>query len=88
MQLKNVRSRIILANKNLHEAQKTNNKMEIMISTNLYDNLLIEEMQVKRKIWCHQLQIQRLAGADAVKNLNLYQYALNTELIKNGVDIK
>lgn len=88
VQLKNVRSRIILANKNLHDAQRTNNKMETMISSNLYDNLLIEEMQVKRKIWCHQLQIQRLAGVDAVKNLNLYQYALNTELINNEVKIK
>ena len=84
VQLKNVRTRIVLANRNYHEALKKNNNLEILISSNLYDNLLIEEMQIKQKVWCYQLQLQRLAGADAVKSLNLYQYALNNELINKG----
>ena len=81
IQLKNVRTRILLANKNYNEALKNNNKIEILISSSLYDNLLIEEMQVKQKVWCYQLQLQRLAGEDSIKHLNLHQYALNNELI-------
>ncbi len=88
VQLKNVRTRIVLANRNYHDALRNGNNLEILISSNLYDNLLIEEMQIKQKAWCHQLQLQRLAGADAVKNLNLYQYALNNELINNKKEKK
>ena len=86
IQLNNVHTRMLLANKNYDEAQKSGNQIEILVSSNLYDNLLIEEKQVKQKVWCHQLQIQRLAGEDAIKNLNLYQYALNNELINNEVN--
>ena len=81
IQLKEVRSRQLLYNKNYAKAMDDEDFMEIAISSALYDDVVIEEyyyMQLAKK---YHLELQRLAGKKVVDNLNLYQFNYNAALI-------
>ena len=81
IQLKEVRSRELLYNKNYAKAMDQEDFLEIAVSSALYDDVVIEEyhyMQLAKK---YHLELQRLAGKKIVDNLNLYQYNYNAALI-------
>lgn len=79
-QVKDTRQRLVLYNKNYSNAIKSNNKMEIVVSSGMYDDLLFEEFEQMREARKYQMELERLAGKKTVQNLNLYQYAFKNEL--------
>lgn len=80
-QLKEARSMLVLYNQNFSNALQTGDELEILISSNLYDNVQLEEFELKEKVKKHELALIRLSGEKAVKKLNLYQYNINKELV-------
>ncbi len=86
-QLKDVRSRELLYNKNYAKAMDEEDFLEIAVSSSLYQDVQIEEeryMQLAKK---YHLELQRLAGKKVVDALNLYQYDYNTALL-GGPNVK
>ena len=79
-QIKDTRQRLVLYNKNYSQALRGNNDMEIVVSGNMYDDLLFEEFQQMREARKYQRDLERLAGKKTVQSLNLYQYAFKNEL--------
>lgn len=79
-QVKDTRQRLVIYNQNYAQAIKNNNKMEIVVSSGMYDDLLFEEFQQMREARKYQLELERLAGKKTVEKLNLYQYAFKNEL--------
>lgn len=80
-QLKEARSMLVLYNQNFSKALQTGDELEILISSNLYDNVQLEEFELKEKVKKHELALVRLSGEKAVKKLNLYQYNINNEIV-------
>ena len=86
-QLKDVRSRELLYNKNYAKAMDEEDFLEIAVSSSLYQDVQIEEekyMQLAKK---YHLELQRLAGKKVVDSLNLYQYDYDTALL-GGQNVK
>ena len=86
-QLKEIRSRELLYNKNYAKAMEEEDFLEIAVSSSLYQDIQIEEekyMQLSKK---YHLELQRLAGKKIVDNLNLYQYDYDSALL-GGKDVK
>jgi len=84
-QVKDTRQRLVIYNKNYSRALKDDNKMEIVVSSAMYDDLLLEEFEQTREARKYQLELERLAGKKTVEKLNLYQYAFKNELFNSGV---
>ncbi len=80
-QLKEARSMLVLYNQNFSKALQTGDELEILISSNLYDNVQLEEFELKEKVKKYELALVRLSGEKAVKKLNLYQYNINNEIV-------
>lgn len=80
-QLKEARSMLVLYNQNFTNALQNGDELEILISSNLYDNVQLEEFELKENVKKHELALVRLSGEKAVKKLNLYQYNINNELV-------
>ena len=80
-QLKEARAMLVLYNQNYSNALNTGDELEILISSNLYDNVQLEELELIEKVKKYELALIRLSGEKAVKKLNLYQYNINKELI-------
>ena len=81
-QLMRLREKLLLYNKNYHNAIKNKDEIEITISSSLYDDLLIEETKLLNNAKVYQYNLQRLAGNKAISKLNLYQYKFNTEIFE------
>lgn len=85
-QVKDTRQRLVLYNQNysaaLKKAQSGNpaDKMEMLVSGAMYDDLLFQEFEQIREVRRYQMDLERLAGKKTVQNLNLYQYAFKNEL--------
>ncbi|MFH0702281.1 MAG: hypothetical protein V2B14_01920 [bacterium] len=75
--LKVCRQNLFLQNKNYSNALKSGNEILIIASSALYDKELYNEMQLKQEIKIYRLELERLAGTQAVANLNLTGLALN-----------
>lgn len=84
-QLKEARAMLVLYNQNYSNALQTGDELEILISSNLYDNVQLEEFELKENVKKYELALVRLSGEKAVKKLNLYQYNINKELIDQGL---
>ena len=84
-QIKDTRQRLVLYNKNYSQALHRNNKMEIIVSGALYDDLLFEEQAQINEARKYQMDLERLAGKKTVQNLNLYQYAFKNELFSQKI---
>lgn len=84
-QIKDTRQRLVLYNKNYSQALQGNNKMEIIVSGALYDDLLFEEQAQINEARKYQMDLERLAGKKTVQNLNLYQYAFKNELFSQKI---
>lgn len=79
--LKDTRSRLILYNKNYANAIQKNDKLEITISSALYDDLLMQEFTQEQTAKKYYMELERLAGKETVDKLNLAQYALKNQLV-------
>lgn len=83
-QLKEIRTRLLLYNKNYANAIENQDLLEITISSSLYDNMAMEEFYYTQSAKKYHLELQRLAGKKVVEELNLYQYNYNTTLLQGG----
>ena len=81
-QLKEVRSKLLLYNKNFSKAMDEDDLLEITISSSLYDNMVMEEFYYLQQAKKYHLELQRLAGKKVVDGLNMYQYNYNTALFR------
>jgi len=84
-QVKDTRQRLVLYNKNYSKALKNGNKMEIVVSSAMYDDLLFDEFLQIRESRKYQLELERLAGKKTVQKLNLYQYAFKEQLFSQNL---
>ncbi len=76
--LKDCRGKLALYNKNYSNALSKDDKLEIAVSSALWDEAVIEEREIIEEVKKHQLMIQRLAGKEAIDNLQLVYYNLDT----------
>lgn len=79
--LKDTRSRLILYNKNYANAIQKNDKLEITISSALYDDMVMQEFSQEQTAKKYYMELERLAGKETVDKLNLSQYALKNQLV-------
>ncbi len=79
--LKDTRARIVLYNKNLSEAMKKNNKVELIISSSLYEDMLLTEYYDEQEAKKYYLEPERLAGSKTISKLHLTQYAYKNSII-------
>ena len=86
-QLKDIRSRELLYNKNYAKAMDEEDFLEIAVSSSLYQDAQIEEEKYLQLAKKYHLELQRLAGKKVVDSLNLYQYDYDTALI-GGQNVK
>ncbi|MDD3013643.1 MAG: hypothetical protein PHC34_08075 [Candidatus Gastranaerophilales bacterium] len=82
--LKVCRQNLLLQNKNYSDALQIDNQISIIASSALYDKDLINELRIKQQIKQYRLELERLAGTDAVDKLTLTQIA---SLNYKGVNI-
>ena len=82
IQLKEIRSKQLLYSKNYAKAMDEEDFLEITLSSNLYDNVTIDEFYCMQMAKKYRLELQRLAGKKVVDNLNLYQYNIASTLLK------
>jgi len=81
-QLKETRTKLLLYSKNYSNALEREDLLEITISSNLYESLLIDEFYHLENAKKYHLALQRMAGKKVVANLNLVQFN-NNVLLKN-----
>lgn len=79
--LKDTRSRIILYNKNYSQAIKSGDSLELVISSALYEDMLLNEYYEEQEAKKYYLELERLAGAKTVEKLNLTQFAFKNTII-------
>lgn len=79
--LKDTRAKMILYNKNYASAIQKNDELEIVISSALYDDMKMQEFRQEQTAKKYYLELERLAGKDAVDKLSLSQFALKNQLI-------
>lgn len=82
-QIKETRQRLLLYHKNYSKALDTGDILDISISSNLYDAIVLQEYYHMQNAKKYHLELQRLAGKKSVANLNLYQYNFNAALVKS-----
>jgi len=87
-QLKEIRSRELLYNKNYAKAMDEEDFLEISISSALYQDIQIEEEKYLQMAKKYHLELQRLAGKKVVDSLNLYQYNYDSALIGGNNNVK
>lgn len=80
--LKDVRTRILLYNKNYNKALDKGDLLDVTISSAMYNKAKIEEFEAEETAKKYHLELQRLAGKKAVDNLSLYQFNFNSTLYK------
>ena len=83
-QLKEVRARELLYNKNYAKAMDDEDFLEIAISSALYKDMEMEENKYLQMAKKYHLELQRLAGKKVVDGLNLYQYDYDSALVGGG----
>lgn len=86
-QLKEIRSRELLYNKNYAKAMDEEDFLEIAVSSSLYQDMQVEEEKYVQLAKKYHLELQRLAGKKVVDNLNLYQYDYDSALL-GGTNVK
>lgn len=79
--LKDTRTRMILYNKNYSEAIAKNNQLEVTVSSALYDDVLMQEFAQEQTAKKYYMELERLAGKDAISKLSLSKYAFKDQLV-------
>ena len=87
-QLKEIRSRELLYNKNYAKAMDEEDFLEIAISSALYEDMQLQEEKYLQTAKKYHLELQRLAGKKVVDALNLYQYNYDSALIGGAENAK
>ena len=82
--LKEVRTKLLLYAKNYSNALESEDLLEITISSNLYENMQIDEFYYLESAKKYRIELQRLAGKKVVDNLNLVQFDKNLLIEKRG----
>lgn len=80
--LKDTRQRMILYSKNYSNALNKGYILDISISSNMYQNMKIQEYDAEMNCEKYHLELQRLAGKKVVDNLNLYMFDYESALFK------
>lgn len=83
--LKDTRARMLLYNKNYSKALNNGELLDITISSTLHDNMELQEYQAEQLAKKYYIELQRLAGKKAVDSLSLYQFNVNSALVKGGI---
>ena len=83
--LKDTRARLLLYNKNYSKALNKGEILDITISSTMYDNMELQEYQAEQAAKKYYIELQRLAGKKAVDSLELYQFNVNSTLVKGGL---
>lgn len=78
-ELKNCRQKLMVEHKNYSDAIENNDTFYIVVSSALYDDQLLEEIKIKQKIKQYRLELERLAGEEAVAALNLNAVVYNPQ---------
>ena len=78
-ELKNCRQKMMVEHRNYSNAIEKNDSFYIVVSSALYDEQLLEEVKIKQKIKQYRLELERLAGAEAVSSLNLNAVVYNNQ---------
>ena len=86
--LKDTRSKMLLYGKNYSNAIEGGDIMEIAISSSRYDSMRVQEFNLEQQAKKYHIQLQRLAGKNAVDALEMYQYDFNSMLYKKESEIK
>ena len=81
MQLKDIRSRVLLYNKNYAKAMDEEDFLEVAIQSAHYQDMQLEEEKYVELCKKYHLELQRLAGKKVVDGLNLYQYDYDSALL-------
>lgn len=79
--LKDIRTRIVLYNKNYSNALQTGDKLEVIISSSQYEDMLLSEYYTEQEAKKYYLELERLAGTKTIEKLNLTQYAYKNAII-------
>ena len=77
--LKECREKLIVEQKNYNIAVKQDNRFYMIVSSAVYDDKMLEEIQLKEKVKLNRLKLERLAGHEAVEQLNLSRIVLNKD---------
>ena len=77
--LKECREKLIVEQKNYNIALKQDNRFYMIVSSAVYDDKMLEEIQLKEKVKLNRLKLERLAGHEAVEQLNLSRIVLNKD---------
>ncbi|MBR1976703.1 hypothetical protein IKA15_00315 [bacterium] len=84
LRLKEIRSQMLLYNKNYNTALNMNDTLEIAVASALWDSVKIKEAAEIENVKKYQALLERYAGQKTVKELELVQYNLDM----TGVDVK
>ena len=79
--LKKCREQLLLQNKNYSDALSKGDSLDISITSNQWEEELVEEYRLKQEAKKYQLALQRLAGKKTVQELNVAQLDLTTQNI-------
>lgn len=77
--LKDCREKIIVEQKNYDKASKEENRFYMIVSSAMYDGKLLEEMELKETVKLNRLKLERLAGHEAIEQLNLSRVVINRQ---------
>lgn len=79
--LQNIRSQIVLYNKNYSKALNNDDEIEVIISASQYDDMLLKEFYCEQEAKKYYLELEKLAGAKTISKLNLTQFAYKNTII-------
>ncbi len=79
--LKKCREQLLLHNKNYAKALESDDSLDITITSNQWEEELIEEYRLKQEVKKYQLALMRLAGKKTVDSLNVAQFDLTVQNI-------
>lgn len=79
--LKDIRSRIVLYNKNYSEALQRGDKLEVIISSSLYEDMILNEYYAEQEAKKYYLELERLAGEKTISKLHLTQFAYKNTIV-------
>jgi len=82
VQLKSTRAKVILYSQNYSDAMANSDELEKMLADYMYNNTKIEEQTLEAEAQKYLIQLQRLAGNNALEKIKLYQYNFDTVLYK------
>jgi len=83
-QLKDIRAKIIIYNRNYSKAVQTGDILDINISGALYENMALMEYQQEQEAKKHYVELQRMCGKKAVSSLSLYKCNVENLLLKGS----